>query len=129
MKTTTHENLIWFRVFDADTFKHICDVRAEADADKCPLYPYDPRIGGSGNVIWQEAPDAPAPDCSPDVYLPSTGRTVRHTRESNGSQLATPTTGYYALTHAEWEEYCQIVRARGVSKPTDLVPQLVAPEA
>lgn len=40
----------------------------------------------------------------------STGRVIAHTREPNGSQLAIPTTGYYAMTNAEYIEYTYIVR-------------------
>jgi hypothetical protein len=43
-----------------------------------------------------------------DIQL-SSGRVIRHTLESNGSQLATPTTGYYEMTNDEWAEYCKII--------------------
>ena len=43
-----------------------------------------------------------------DIQL-SSGRVIRHTLEPNGSQLATPTTGYYAMTNDEWDEYCKII--------------------
>ena len=39
----------------------------------------------------------------------STGRVVVHTRQPNGSTLATPTPGYYAFTHDEYDEYDRIV--------------------
>lgn len=42
----------------------------------------------------------------------SSGRVITHTREPNGSQLATPTTGYYAMTNAEWAEYCEIINPK-----------------
>jgi hypothetical protein len=38
----------------------------------------------------------------------SNGRVVVHTREKNGSTLATPTPGYYAFTSAEITEYQSI---------------------
>ena len=41
---------------------------------------------------------------APPVIL-STGRVVVHTRQPNGSQLATPTPGSYSMTPAEWTEY------------------------
>lgn len=41
---------------------------------------------------------------APPVTL-STGRVVVHTRQPNGSQLATPTPGSYSMTPAEWAEY------------------------
>ena len=44
---------------------------------------------------------------TPPVTL-SSGRIVLHTREPNGSQLATPTPGNYEMTNAEWLQYCQI---------------------
>ena len=43
-----------------------------------------------------------------DVFAPirlSSGRTIRHVRESNGSQRAIPTTGPVEMTEAEWREY------------------------
>jgi len=40
----------------------------------------------------------------PDIAL-STGRIIVHTRVPAGYQQATPSTGYYALTPAECEEY------------------------
>jgi hypothetical protein len=40
----------------------------------------------------------------PDIAL-STGRTIVHTRTAAGYQQATPSTGYYALTPAECDEY------------------------
>ena len=43
-----------------------------------------------------------------DITL-SSGRVIRHTREPNGAQLATPTTGPAELTYAEWSEYCDLV--------------------
>jgi hypothetical protein len=46
---------------------------------------------------------------APDIRL-STGRTVRHTPELNGSQRATPTPGSNAMTPEEWLEYCDVVR-------------------
>lgn len=44
-------NKVWWNVFDADTHKFICGVRDDAENP----HMYDPRIGGSGNVIWQIA--------------------------------------------------------------------------
>ena len=44
----------WFRVFDGETLKHICDFGCTGEEPRH----YDPRIGGSGNVIWQEIPSA-----------------------------------------------------------------------
>tara|TARA_R110000803_G_scaffold9403_1_gene29743 strand:- start:472 stop:621 length:150 start_codon:yes stop_codon:yes gene_type:complete len=41
----------------------------------------------------------------------STGRVVVHTKEDNGSTLATPTPGYYAFTKEEAKEYHQIINA------------------
>jgi hypothetical protein len=46
-------------------------------------------------------------DVTPDILL-STGRVVVHSRQANGSQLATPTPGYYAMTPEESMEYCAI---------------------
>lgn len=46
-------------------------------------------------------------DVTPNILL-STGRVVVHSRQANGSQLATPTPGYYAMTPAESVEYCAI---------------------
>jgi hypothetical protein len=46
-----------------------------------------------------------------DITL-SSDRVITHTREPNGSQLATPTTGYYAMTNAEFAEYCDIVNSK-----------------
>jgi hypothetical protein len=46
-----------------------------------------------------------------DITL-SSGRVITHTREPNGSQLATPTTGFYEMTNAEWIEYCDIVNPK-----------------
>jgi len=43
-----------------------------------------------------------------DIKL-STGRIVKHTRQENGSQLATPTPGCYEMTNQEWIEYCKII--------------------
>ena len=43
-----------------------------------------------------------------DIKL-STGRIVKHTRQENGSQLATPTPGCYEMTNLEWIEYCKII--------------------
>ena len=40
----------------------------------------------------------------PDITL-STGRTIVHTRVPAGYQQATPSTGYYAMTPAECDEY------------------------
>ena len=40
----------------------------------------------------------------PDIAL-STGRVIVHTRVPAGYQQATPSTGYYAMTPAECEEY------------------------
>lgn len=39
-----------------------------------------------------------------DVQLTS-GRTITHTRMSNGATDARPTTGYYSMTHMEYAEY------------------------
>jgi hypothetical protein len=43
-----------------------------------------------------------------DIQLTS-GRTITHTLMLNGAQDARPTSGYYAMTHAEYAEY--IVKA------------------
>ena len=51
------------------------------------------------------------PNVTPPVTL-STGRVVIHTREPNGSQLATPTPGSYEMTNDEWIEYCSITNPR-----------------
>ena len=56
---------------------------------------------------------------SPPVNLTS-GRTILHRREPNGSQFAFPagdTSG--EMTAAEWDEYCAVVAARR-SKPHKL---------
>ena len=42
----------------------------------------------------------------------SSGRIIAHTREPNGSQLATPTTGSYAMTNEEWLEYVSIINPK-----------------
>ena len=52
---------------------------------------------------------------TPDIVL-SSGRTIRHTREPNGAQLATPTTGYYAMTDAEFGEYARLIRERSADQ-------------
>lgn len=44
----------------------------------------------------------------------SSGRVITHTREPNGSQLATPITGNYAMTNAEWAEYCKIINSKTI---------------
>ena len=46
---------------------------------------------------------------TPYIML-STGRTVKHTRQPNGSQLATPTPGPEEMTPSEWFEYCERVK-------------------
>ena len=48
-----------------------------------------------------------------DIAL-SSGRLIAHTRENNGAQLATPTTGSYAMTNAEWVEYCEIINSESM---------------
>lgn len=54
----------------------------------------------------------------PFVLL-STGRIVVHERQSNGSQLATPTPGSTVMTEAEWQEYCLLTREyRDTHQPT-----------
>jgi hypothetical protein len=50
-----------------------------------------------------------------DILLAS-GRTIRHERQANGSQLATPTTGPDEMTPAEWRDYCAILAARNCRK-------------
>jgi hypothetical protein len=46
----------------------------------------------------------------PRAYIKlSSGRIIAHTREENGCQLATPTTGDASMTDAEWEEYCNLI--------------------
>ena len=42
----------------------------------------------------------------------SSGRVIAHTREPNGSQLATTTTGSYAMTNDEWLEYVSITNPK-----------------
>jgi hypothetical protein len=42
----------------------------------------------------------------------SSGRVIAHTREPNGSQLATPTTGPVEMTEAEWREYVSIINPK-----------------
>jgi hypothetical protein len=42
----------------------------------------------------------------------SSGRVIAHAREPNGSQLATPTTGSYAMTDDEWLEYVSIINPK-----------------
>jgi hypothetical protein len=50
---------------------------------------------------------------SPDVILSTwPARTIAHTIEPNGSQLATPTTGPAELTETEWREYSQVVSSQ-----------------
>ena len=44
-----------------------------------------------------------------DILL-SSGRTVKHTPQPNGSQFGTPTPGPREMTPAEWIEYCDRVR-------------------
>jgi hypothetical protein len=39
-----------------------------------------------------------------DIQLTS-GRTITHTLMPNGATDATPTSGYYSMTHAEYAEY------------------------
>lgn len=47
----------------------------------------------------------------PDIIL-STGAIIRHTRQPNGSQNADKVgVPDGAMTSAEWEEYCAILRA------------------
>ena len=53
--------------------------------------------------IFKQALAPWAPPAEP-VTL-ATGRVVVHTRQPNGSQLATPTPGDYSMTPAEWLEY------------------------
>lgn len=55
---------------------------------------------------------------APDLLL-STGRTVKHTPQPNGSQLATPTPGPEEMTVNEWLEYCDLVRPRPHSSPAN----------
>ena len=55
------------------------------------------------NPIFEQAL-APWTPPAPPVIL-ATGRVVVHTRQPNGSQLATPTPGPYEMTPAEWAEY------------------------
>jgi len=43
-----------------------------------------------------------------DIKL-STGRIIRHTREANGAQRATPTSGNPEMCENEWVEYCNII--------------------
>lgn len=45
----------------------------------------------------------------PDLLL-SSGRTITHRRLPNGAQEAMPTTGYYAMTNEEYDEYCNHFR-------------------
>jgi len=42
----------------------------------------------------------------------SSGRVITHTREPNGSQLATPTTGPVEMTNKEWLEYVSIINPK-----------------
>jgi hypothetical protein len=42
----------------------------------------------------------------------SSGRIIAHTREPNGSQLATPTTGSVEMTNDEWLEYVSIINPK-----------------
>lgn len=60
------------------------------------------------NPIFAQAL-APWTPPDPPITL-SSGRTIVHTREPNGSQRATPTTGDYALTRAEWAEYTEAMQ-------------------
>jgi hypothetical protein len=62
---------------------------------------------------------------APDIRL-STGRTVRHTPELNGSQRATPTPGMNAMTPEEWLEYCSVVRQEAPPFPEHARPRLQA---
>lgn len=45
------ENTDWYNVFDGNTSKFICQVGVERGKE--PVM-HDPRIGGSGCVIWQK---------------------------------------------------------------------------
>lgn len=56
----------WFRVFDGSTLAHICDMTLASENDA-----YDPRIGGSGNIVVQpiDAPVSFAP--RGDLAFPS----------------------------------------------------------
>jgi hypothetical protein len=56
------------------------------------------------NPIFKQALAPWTPPPAEPVTL-TTGRVVVHTRQLNGSQLATPTPGPYAMTPAEWAEY------------------------
>ena len=54
-----------------------------------------------------------------DIVLFS-GRIVKHSREPNGSLLATPTPGYHAFTSDEWRDYQAItalMKLQGVKLP------------
>ena len=59
----------------------------------------------------------------PNITL-SSGRVVVHTREPNGSTLATPTPGYYAFTSAESAEYQRITAEMKLAG--DKVPPIYA---
>lgn len=48
--------------------------------------------------------------CREDIRLPS-GRTIHHERMGNGAQMATPTTGPEEMTHAEYADYCRILKS------------------
>ena len=54
----------------------------------------------------------------------STGRVVVHTRQPNGSTLATPTPGYYAFNSAEYAEYSRITAEMKLAEVK--VPNLTA---
>ena len=54
--------------------------------------------------IFEQALAPWTPPPAPPVTL-ATSRVVVHTRQPNGSQLATPTPGPYAMTPAEGAEY------------------------
>ena len=53
---------------------------------------------------------------APDLKL-STGRTVKHALQPNGSQLATPTPGPEEMTPEEWGEYCDLIARGPAAKP------------
>ncbi len=42
---------VWYNVYDAGTLQYICSVSGDPENPEC----YDPRINGSGEVVWQKA--------------------------------------------------------------------------
>jgi hypothetical protein len=63
------------------------------------------------NCLFFKQPEENMQNVRENVTL-SSGRVIAHTREPNGSQLATPTTGSNAMTDDEWLEYVSITNPK-----------------